>query len=239
MIIYPAIDIKQGQAVRLRQGRADEATVYFADPLEPARKWKAAGSEWVHVVDLDGAFTGEPANRDIIAKIADLGLNVQMGGGLRTEEDVESALNAGVSRVVIGTRAVRAPEFVAQMVDRFEDRVAVGIDARNGKVAIKGWVDTTDADALQLARDMAAAGVQTIIYTDISRDGALTGPNFEAQQRMAESVSCQIIASGGVSEPADIERFREIEKTTPNLSGVIIGKALYEERIDLASILQS
>ncbi len=238
MIIYPAIDLRRGRVVRLLQGRADAETVYFEDPAEPARQWHEAGAEWVHVVDLDGAFDGEGANREAIERIVATGMRVQLGGGLRTLESVERALTSGITRVVIGTRAATDPAFVGELVEAFGSAwIAVGIDARDGKVAIRGWVETMELDALELARQVADLGAGTIIYTDISRDGMLSGPNLPAQKAMLDAVSCGVIASGGVSYPADIENLAALAAEHPNLDGVITGKALYEGRIDLASIL--
>lgn len=239
MILYPAIDLRGGRVVRLLQGRADAETVYFHDPAEPAKAWKAAGAEWVHVVDLDGAFAGAAANREAVVRILETGMKVQLGGGMRSVEAVGAALEAGVSRVVIGTRAATEPAFVGELVKTFgTEKIAVGIDAKNGKVAIKGWVEALEKDAFELAREVEGLGASTIIYTDISRDGMLTGPNFEAQAAMCEAVSCGIIASGGVAYPADLERFREMAKQYANLAGVITGKALYEGKIDLTEALK-
>src|SRR5688572_25864118 len=181
MTIYPAIDIKGGRCVRLTQGRADQETVYADNPAEVAKGFMAAGSDWVHVVDLDGAFQGEPQNFGVVQAIAGLRMRVQLGGGLRSREAVERALSFGVNRVVIGTRAAESEQFVGDLVQRFGDKVAVGIDAKNGQVAVKGWVDTTELDALKFARRMAELGVKTIIYTDIGTDGMMTGPNLTAQ----------------------------------------------------------
>lgn len=237
MIIYPAIDIKGGRAVRLLQGRADQETVYANDPAEVAAVFKATGSPWVHVVDLDGAFAGSPQNLARVQAIAETGMQVQLGGGMRDRATIERALAIGVSRVVIGTRAAESPEFVAEMVQAFGDKIAVGIDAKDGQVAVKGWVDTTGTGAIELAKQMDAIGVQTIIYTDIGTDGMLTGPNFAAQEEMANAVSATIIASGGVSRREDVIGLTEIEKRRPNLGGVIVGKALYEKRVELTDLL--
>jgi phosphoribosylformimino-5-aminoimidazole carboxamide ribotide isomerase len=198
MIIYPAIDIRGGRAVRLLQGRADQETVYAEQPETVAAEFKAAGSAWVHVVDLDGAFSGEPQNLAAVQAIAAMGMKVELGGGLRTKESVERALGFGVSRVVIGTRAAESERFVGELVEAFGEKIAVGIDAKDGKVAVKGWVDTTCTGALDLARRMDAIGVRTIIYTDISTDGMLTGPNFAAQETMLQAGKFNVIASGGV-----------------------------------------
>ena len=237
MTIYPAIDIKSGRCVRLTQGRADQETVYSENPAEVAAAFKQAGSAWVHVVDLDGAFAGEPANLDKVAAIVAVGMKVQLGGGLRTRASVERALGAGVSRVVIGTRAAESEAFVAELVAAFGDRIAVGIDAKNGQVAVKGWVDTTGTSALGLAQRMDKLGVKTLIHTDVGTDGMLTGPNMAAQEAMASAVSANVIASGGVSRREDVVRLAELQKRRPNLEGVIVGKALYERRVELPDLL--
>lgn len=238
MTIYPAIDIKHGRAVRLLQGRADQETVYAEDPAKVAQQFAAAGSDWVHVVDLDGAFEGKPKNLSRIKDIVAVGMNVQLGGGQRTLEIVEQTLNAGVTRVVIGTRAAESPEFVAELVKEFGSKIAVGIDAKGGKVAVQGWVDTTEQDALEMAQRMTDIGVQTIIYTDIDTDGMLTGPNLEAQEHLANSISANVIASGGVSSLSDVIALTDIEKRRSNLNGVIVGKAIYERRVSVEELLE-
>jgi phosphoribosylformimino-5-aminoimidazole carboxamide ribotide isomerase len=238
MTIYPAIDIKGGRAVRLIQGLADRETVYAANPADMAVQFKAAGAQWIHVVDLDGAFAGEPANLEAVKAIVALGVRVQLGGGLRTRASVERALGFGVSRVVIGTRAAESEAFVGELVQAFGDRIAVGIDAKNGQVAVKGWVDTTGAGALDLARRMDALGVATLIHTDIGTDGMLTGPNLPAQDAMAAAVKARLIASGGVSRLTDVALLADMKKRRPNLDGVIIGKAIYEGRIELKDLFQ-
>jgi len=237
MIIYPAIDIKGGRCVRLTQGRADRETVYAEDPAAVGATFKAAGSAWVHVVDLDGAFEGEPRNLETVGKIVALGLKVEMGGGMRTRASVERALDLGVSRVVIGTRAAESERFVAELVEAFGNKIAVGIDAKDGKVAVKGWVDTTGTGALVLAKRMSECGVATLIYTDIGTDGMLTGPNFAAQEAMLQTVKAQVIASGGVSRREDVLQLAALAKRYPNLDGVIVGKALYEKRVELGDLL--
>ena len=237
MIIYPAIDIKGGRCVRLTQGRADQETVYADNPAGVAAIFKAAGSAWVHVVDLDGAFSGEPQNLAAVKAIADLGLKVQLGGGLRTRSVVERALGLGVNRVVIGTRAAEDEWFVGELVQAFGEKIAVGIDAKNGRVAVKGWVDTTGTGVLDLAKRMAALGVVTLIYTDIGTDGMLTGPNLAAQEAMLTAVNVRVIASGGVSRREDIVQLTELARRWVNLDGVIVGKALYEKRVDLPDLL--
>ena len=237
MILYPAIDIRGGRCVRLLQGRADRETVYSEDPASVAAQYKAAGSEWVHVVDLDGAFGGEPKNWEAVASIAALGLEVQFGGGLRARATVERAFGLGVSRVVIGTRAAESEPFVGELVQAFGAKIAVGIDAKDGRVAVKGWVDTTATGAAALAARMDALGVRTLIYTDIGTDGMLGGPNFAAQDAMLAAVRAGVIASGGVSCREDVAKLADMKKRRPNLDGVIVGKALYEKKVDLADLL--
>lgn len=237
MTIYPAIDIKGGRCVRLRQGRADQETVYADNPAEVAEEFRRTGSSWVHVVDLDGAFVGEPQNLVVVQAIASLGLKVQLGGGLRTRSSVERALGFGVSRVVIGTRATESESFVGELVQSFGEKIAVGIDAKNGKVAVKGWVATADVTATDLAKRMGALGVRTLIHTDIGTDGMLTGPNFAAQEAMLQSGEFNVIASGGVSRREDVVKLTELARRYANLDGVIVGKALYEKRVDLADLL--
>lgn len=237
MIIYPAIDIKGGRCVRLTQGRADAETVYAENPADMAKQFRAAGAEWVHVVDLDGAFSGEPQNLAVVREIVALGMKVQLGGGLRTPAAVEQAMAAGVSRVVIGTRAVEGGNFVSEMVRAFGEKVAVGLDAKNGIVAVKGWVASSGMSAIEAARRMEVHGVRTIIHTDIGTDGMLTGPNFEAQEAMLRSGRYRVIASGGVSTREDVVKLAELARRYKNLDGVIVGKALYEKRVDLADLL--
>jgi len=237
MTIYPAIDIKGGRCVRLLQGRADQETVYGENPAAVAAEFRAAGSAWVHVVDLDGAFAGEPQNLAAVQAIVALGMKVQLGGGLRTRASVERALGFGVSRVVIGTRAAESEAFVGELVQSFGAAIAVGIDAKDGKVAVKGWVDTSNLGALDLARRMDALGVRTLIHTDIGTDGMLTGPNFFAQEAMLAAGRFGVIASGGVSRREDVVRLAELARRHANLDGVIVGKALYEKRVSLPDLL--
>ncbi len=237
MTIYPAIDIKGGRCVRLTQGRADQETIYAENPASVAAEFRAAASEWIHVVDLDGAFTGEPQNLAAVQAIAKVGLKVQLGGGLRTRASVERALGFGVSRVVIGTRAAESEAFVGELVQAFGDKIAVGIDAKNGQVAVKGWVATADMSALALAKRMDALGVATLIHTDIGTDGMLTGPNFPAQEAMLAAGRFRVIASGGVSRREDVVKLTELSQKHANLDGVIVGKALYEKRVELPDLL--
>ena len=237
MTIYPAIDIKGGRCVRLLQGRADAETVYAIDPAAVASEFKAAGAAWIHVVDLDGAFSGEPRNLAVVERIAALGLQVQLGGGLRTRAAVDRALGMGIARVVVGTRAAESEAFVGELVRAHGEKIAVGIDAKDGRVAVKGWVDTTALGAVALAGRMDALGVATLIYTDIGTDGMLTGPNFAAQEALLQAVGCRIIASGGVGRREDIAQLAAMKKRHPRLDGVIVGKALYERRVELADLL--
>jgi phosphoribosylformimino-5-aminoimidazole carboxamide ribotide isomerase len=195
------------------------------------------GSAWVHVVDLDGAFAGEPRNLPIVERIAAVGLRVQLGGGLRTRDAVERALGSGVSRMVIGTRAAESEAFVSELVQSFGEKVAVGIDAKDGQVAVKGWVAAVGRGAVELARRMDALGVRTLIHTDIGTDGMLTGPNFTAQKAMLAAGKFRVIASGGVSRREDVIQLAELGRVHANLAGVIVGKALYERRVSLADLL--
>lgn len=223
--------------MRLTQGRADQETVYAENPADIAAEFRSAGSGWVHVVDLDGAFAGEPQNLAAVRAITAVGMKVQLGGGLRTRAAVERALGFGVSRVVIGTRATESESFVGELVHSFGEKVAVGIDAKNGQVAVKGWVATADMSALALAKRMNALGVRTLIHTDIGTDGMLTGPNLPAQEAMLEMGGFRVIASGGVSRREDVVNLTELARRYPNLDGVIVGKALYEKRVELADLL--
>lgn len=237
MTIYPAIDIKGGRCVRLTQGRADQETVYSENPAEVAAGFRADGAAWVHVVDLDGAFAGEPKNLSVVQEIAALGMKVQLGGGLRTRAAIERALGFGVSRVVIGTRAVESERFVGEIVQAFGEKIAVGIDAKNGLVAVKGWVATLGMSALEAARRMEVLGVRTLIHTDIGTDGTLTGPNYQAQEAMLCAGRFRVIASGGVSRREDVLELAKLAQRHANLDGVIVGKALYEKRVTLPDLL--
>lgn len=231
MLLYPAIDLMDGHVVRLKQGLASQKTVYSRDPVAFAKRWESEGGHWLHVVDLDAAFSGSHQNLESIRNIANaLSIPVQMGGGMRSEQAVENALNAGVSRVVVGTRAAESLDFVASLVRRFgPERIAVGIDAKNGLVAVKGWTETSTLPAINLAQNVHAQGVKTVIYTDIATDGMMHGPNFTELQRLREAVPLDIIASGGVSRIEDVKQLNRL----PGIHGCIIGKALYENAISL------
>jgi phosphoribosylformimino-5-aminoimidazole carboxamide ribotide isomerase len=229
MLLYPAIDLMGGQVVRLKQGRASEKTIYSDDPVAVAREWEARGGEWLHIVDLDAAFTGKHSNLDKVRDMAAaISIPVQMGGGMRDEAAIGQALDAGVDRVVIGTKAAEDPDFVRRAVAQFGgEKIAVGIDARDGKVAVKGWAETTGIDAGTLAFELAAGGIGALIYTDIATDGMLQGPNLAAVAAMVRTASCPVIASGGVSCAGDLAALGKIE----GLAGAIVGKALFDGRI--------
>ena len=233
MIILPAIDLKGGKCVRLRQGRAEDVTVYGDDPCEQARDWREQGGQELHVVDLDGAFAGTPKHAEVIASIIKaFGGPVEVGGGLRTPEALRAVLEAGATRAIIGSAALEDPEFLSQAGELYGDGIAVGIDARNGFVQTKGWVTTTDVKATDLATAVAKAGVKTIIYTDTATDGMLGGPNLTQMAAICDAApTCQITASGGVSSPYDIANLKALERS--NLRAAIVGKALYDGRTTL------
>lgn len=234
--IIPAIDIKNGRCVRLRQGRAEEMTVYSDDPVAMARRWQDEGATFLHVVDLDGAFEKRPVHTDLVEAIAKaVSMPVELGGGIRTAGHIRDLLNRGVRRVILGTRACSDPGSVRQLTAEFGAAIVVGIDARGGKVQVNGWVETTEMTALDLARRMEQAGVKTLIYTDTATDGMLGGPNLEAVRQLCEAVpGCSVIASGGVSEPAHAKALAGLG--LPNLEGAIVGKALYDGRTTLAAL---
>ena len=233
MLILPAIDLRGGQCVRLRQGDYARETVFGADPAAMARRWAEQGARWLHLVDLDGAREGRPVNGPSVrAIVRAAGVPCQLGGGLRSDVHVEEALGWGVTRVVVGTRALRDPDWCRGLCRRFPGRVAVGIDARDGRVAVEGWTEASDRTALDLARQCVGWGAAAIIYTDISRDGMLEGPNVEATAELAAAVAVPVIASGGVTTLNDVARL-----AGRGLAGCIIGRALYEGRLDLAAAI--
>jgi phosphoribosylformimino-5-aminoimidazole carboxamide ribotide isomerase len=232
MLVIPAIDIKDGRCVRLFQGAMDKETVYFEHPLDAAKHWAAEGATFVHVVDLNGAVEGRPVHtREVQAICTETRLAVELGGGLRSVDAVTAALDLGVTRVVIGTAAYDNPELLRRLCNNFPDKIVVGIDARNGKVAVKGWKQGTTMDALELAKRCEADGASRIIYTDISRDGTREGVNVEETRRVAQAVKIPIIASGGVATLDDIRRLLPLEKE--GVEGVIVGKALYNRAFTL------
>ncbi|NLV23600.1 MAG: 1-(5-phosphoribosyl)-5-[(5-phosphoribosylamino)methylideneamino]imidazole-4-carboxamide isomerase [Deltaproteobacteria bacterium] len=232
MIIIPAIDLKEGRCVRLEQGIMERDTVYSDDPAAQARTWQEQGGEMLHIVDLDGAFAGSPRNRNAIRAIVQtVGIPVELGGGIRDLVTIDSYLQLGIERVVLGSVAQKNPQFVKDACRLFPGRIVVGIDAKNGFVAIHGWQKVTDTKAVDLAVRMEGFGVEAIIYTDIARDGMLTGPNIDATRELADAVSVPVIASGGVSSLQDIENLLTIERF--GVTGVITGKALYSGALDL------
>ncbi len=234
MILYPAIDLKDGQCVRLLHGEMDKATVFGDDPAAQAAKFEAAGCEWVHLVDLNGAFAGEPVNAAAVeAILARIKVPAQLGGGIRTMATIATWIEKGLSRVILGTVAVENPALVREAAREFPGKVAVGIDARGGRVATKGWAEETDVMVTDLARSFEDAGVAAIIYTDIMRDGAMTGPNIEATEALARAVSIPVIASGGVSSLPDLIALRD----TGVISGSISGRAIYDGALDLGQAL--
>lgn len=235
LTIMPAIDLKGGRCVRLRQGLADQETVYGDDPVQMARHWQDEGGEYLHVVDLDGAFEGHPVHTAVIAEIIKaLDIPVEVGGGLRNDDHIRELVNVGVDRVILGTRAFNEPAALEKLVSEFGSRIAVGIDARDGKVQIKGWVETTDMLAADLGRQVCDLGVETLIYTDTATDGMLGGPNVEQMAAICDAVSCRVIASGGVSAYDHVKALAELNKT--NLTGAIVGKALYEGSVTVAGL---
>lgn len=229
MNLLPAIDLMGGEVVRLRRGLATEKTVYSSDPVAFAKKWEDSGADWLHLVDLDAAFSGEPRNLDAVEKIcAAVNIPCELGGGMRDADKIQSAIDAGVDRVILGTKAWQSPEILADLCARFGGQhLAVGIDANNGLVAVKGWTETTATKASDLALAAQKAGIGTIIYTDIATDGMLEGPNFAELEKLLALLECNLIASGGVSCPEDLVRLAAM----PRLHGAIIGKALYDGRI--------
>jgi phosphoribosylformimino-5-aminoimidazole carboxamide ribotide isomerase len=235
MLIIPAIDLKDGRCVRLLQGRADAVTVYSDRPEDVAKRWQELGAKMIHVVDLDGAFSGTQKNIEGIKNIRRaVSVDIEVGGGIRDMERIEMLLGLGINRVILGTVAIERPELVKEASRRFPGRIIVGIDAKDGLVAVKGWVEVTSVKAKELALKMEEYGAWGIIYTDISRDGMLTGPNIEAIREMVEAVNIPVIASGGVSSIDDIKRLKEIK----GLWGVITGKALYTGAIDLKEAIE-
>ncbi|MEL6644808.1 MAG: 1-(5-phosphoribosyl)-5-[(5-phosphoribosylamino)methylideneamino]imidazole-4-carboxamide isomerase [Pseudomonadota bacterium] len=236
MILYPAIDLKDGQCVRLLRGEMADATVFNDDPAAQARAFQDAGCEWIHLVDLNGAFAGAPMNAQAVETIlAAIDVPAQLGGGIRDMATIERWLSAGLARVILGTVAVEDPDLVRAAARAFPGQVAVGLDARGGRVATKGWAEETDVMVTDLARAFEDAGIAAIIYTDIDRDGAMGGPNIAATEALARAVEVPVIASGGVSSMADLIALRD----TGVIAGAISGRALYDGAIDLGEALQA
>ncbi|MBA2678474.1 MAG: 1-(5-phosphoribosyl)-5-[(5-phosphoribosylamino)methylideneamino]imidazole-4-carboxamide isomerase [Ktedonobacteraceae bacterium] len=234
MIILPAIDIKDGQCVRLYQGDYAQMTTYDADPVQVALRWQAAGATWLHLVDLDGAAQGRPVNADLIGRIKRaVGLHIEVGGGMRSLDHVQQILDLGVDRIVLGTIAITNRALLQEALARHGASIVVGLDARNGQVAISGWRETSQVKAVDLARELSALGVQRFVYTDIARDGALSGPNFAALAEMRQAVASALIASGGVSSLGDLHTLAE-----SGVEGTIVGKAIYTGDVDLAAAIR-
>lgn len=234
MIIFPAIDIKNNKSVRLSQGDFDKVSIYSDDPFEMAVKWKDQGGTFLHLVDLDGARNEEIINKKSIEKIAkNIGLPVQVGGGIRSEERVEELLKLGIERIIVGTIAIENKELLKRLVSKYKEKIVVSIDAKNGKVALRGWEVISEVESLDLCKELEEIGVKTIVYTDISKDGMLQGPNFEIYEILSKKTSLNIIASGGVTSMEDIKKLNQM-----NLYGAIIGKALYNENIKLKDVIE-
>lgn len=235
MLIIPAIDLKDGFCVRLVQGKKDEVTKYSNDPVSVALKWQLCGAKLLHIVDLDGAFSGHQKNYESIISIRKAtNILIQVGGGIRSMSHIDLLISSGIHRVILGTVAIENPELVKEAVRKYPGRILVGIDAKDSKVAIRGWIQSTEFNAFDLALKMQDYGVAGLIYTDITRDGMLTGPNFEAIQKMVDILELPVIASGGISSIDDIKRLLEVKR----LWGIIIGKALYSGRIDLEEAIK-
>ncbi|KNF10167.1 imidazole-4-carboxamide isomerase HisA [Gottschalkia purinilytica] len=233
MIIFPAIDMKDGKCVRLKQGKFDEVTVFGENPPEVAKKWEDKGGKYLHLVDLDGAKDGTPKNLEKIREITkSINIPIQIGGGIRSKETVEILLDAGVSRVILGTVAINNKELLKSLVDEYKEKIVVSIDAKDGLVAVDGWVNVSEVRSLDLVKELEEIGVKTIVYTDISKDGMMAGPNFDIYRVLGESTSIDIIASGGVSSISDVRRLKDM-----GLYGCIIGKALYTGDIELKEAL--
>ncbi len=238
MLLIPAIDIKDGKCVRLRQGDMEDTTIFDDDPVSAARRWVGAGAERLHIVDLDGAVAGEPVNADLVHRIAEEfpQLPIQLGGGIRDEDTVEAYLNAGVQYVILGTKAVNEPHFVSDLCVEFPRHIIVGLDAKDGKIAVDGWSKLSKHDLIDLAKQFENDGVEAILYTDITRDGMLTGVNIEATRELAESVRIPVIAAGGLTSLDDVKAVCEIADS--GIIGVVTGRAIYEGTLDFARGLE-
>jgi len=234
MIILPAIDIKDGRCVRLYQGDFTQLTTYDVDPANVAQRWQSCGASWLHIIDLDGAASGHPVNVESIKKIrASTSLHIELGGGMRTLEDISHMLDLGIDRVILGTVALTDRSLLMKALERWEEQIAVGLDARKGSVAISGWHETSRVHATSLASELYVNGVQRFVYTDIARDGALTGPNIQELKEIQRTIACSLIASGGVSSMDDLRSLAAV-----GIEGAIVGKALYTGKIDLADAIE-
>lgn len=235
MIIFPAIDILKGKCVRLIQGDYNQEKVYGDSPVAMAKKWEEKGAEYIHIVDLDGAKSGDSINKSVIKEIAEnVNIPVQVGGGIRSLDIISFYLNSGVSRVIIGTAAIQDPEFLKEAVNQYSDKIAVSLDARNGFVATDGWTDTSEVKAIDLVKQLEQIGVKTIVYTDIAKDGMLQGPNLEEQRAINDATSMNVIASGGVTTKEDVNNLQTLD-----LYGTIIGKALYDGKLDFETVVEA
>jgi len=235
MIVIPAIDLKEGKCVRLLQGRKDAVTIYSDDPASMARHWVEQGAELLHVVDLDGAFTGDQKNLAAIVKIREaVAMDIEVGGGIRDIKKIDELISVGINRIILGTIAIEKPSLVDEACNKYPNRILIGIDAKGGKVAVKGWVEITTVDAKTLAKEAAKRGVAGIIYTDISKDGMLTGPDIRAVEEMVRTVDIPVIASGGISSIEDIKNLMQIK----GLWGAITGKAIYSGALDLREAIE-
>ncbi|MCA9408666.1 MAG: 1-(5-phosphoribosyl)-5-[(5-phosphoribosylamino)methylideneamino]imidazole-4-carboxamide isomerase [Candidatus Omnitrophica bacterium] len=236
MIIFPAIDIKDGKVVRLLQGKFDQVTEYALDPFEIAKKWIADGALWLHIVDLDGAKTGVIQNKEKIIKIAQsVNVPIQMGGGVRSAQNIKELIDGGVSRVILGTKVIDDKIFLKEMLDEWKEKIAVSLDCHNGFVAQRGWTSTSSVRALDLVNELETMGLQCLIYTDIARDGMLTGPNYAELEKILAATKIPVIASGGVAHIDDIKRLNKL--TSQGLLGAITGKAIYEGKLSLKEAL--
>ncbi|WP_069649060.1 1-(5-phosphoribosyl)-5-[(5-phosphoribosylamino)methylideneamino]imidazole-4-carboxamide isomerase [Caloranaerobacter ferrireducens] len=234
MIIFPAIDIKDGKCVRLRQGRFDDVTIYSDNPVEIAKKWEKEGCQYLHLVDLDGAIHGIPNNLELIKEIvSSVSIPVQIGGGIRSRKTVDILLECGVERVIIGTLAVRNPELLEQLIKDYGNRIVVSIDANDGFVAVDGWINLSSINSIEFAKDLERIGVKTIVYTDISKDGMMKGPNFKVYEELKKKVNINIIASGGISSVGDVKKLKEI-----GVYGCIVGKAIYSGAVKITELLK-
>jgi phosphoribosylformimino-5-aminoimidazole carboxamide ribotide isomerase len=238
LTLYPAIDLKDGACVRLKRGEMDQATIYGTDPAAQARAWENSGFSWIHVVDLNGAFAGKPVNAEAVrAILTSVAIPVQLGGGIRDLSGIEAWLASGISRVILGSAAAKNPALVREAAKKFPGQIVVGIDAKAGFVATEGWAETSHLTATELALRLEDAGIAAIIYTDIARDGMLSGLNLDETASLAARISVPVIASGGFAGLADIAALKTAAATTPNLTGAIIGRALYDGSIDPAAAL--
>lgn len=237
MIIFPAIDIKDGKVVRLLQGKFDQVTEYAQDPVSVAKQWESLGAQWLHIVDLDGAQTGAVQNKEVILKIAQaINIPIEMGGGIRSLADIQSLIEGGVARIILGTKIIDDQHFLQEAIARWGDKIAVSLDCVNGMIATKGWSNTTEIKAIDLVKTLETQGLKCLVYTDIARDGMMIGPNFEGVEEMIAQTNVPLIVSGGISKIEDIERL--VEMNNPNILGIISGKALYEEKLNLQQAIK-